>query len=177
MSYEGDLVSSYDAIHKRLLNGHPKVKTDPPLVPQPPTDKNSLEAALLRMRHLEERIALLEFKIGITHKTYPHNSQKVTLDEIFQLVRIKENYRIELLFSSQHAKDLSLTRQIIYYLQSTKTTKSYPEIGRYMHKDHSTILHGARKIAKLRQSDTTLNAKLVWYEAEIDRLTAIKNTP
>lgn len=48
-------------------------------------------------------------------------------------------------------------RQVAMYLARTLTPRSLPEIGRYMHRDHTTIISGVRKIEKLlAEGDTVL---------------------
>jgi chromosomal replication initiator protein len=43
------------------------------------------------------------------------------------------------------------------YLAKTMTTRSLPEIGRrFGGRDHTTILHGVRKVEELRASDSQL---------------------
>jgi len=174
MSYERDLQVHYDATHKRLLNGRRFVKTDPPLVPQPVVDKSSPEALLLRIEALEEIVRTLTVWREPASNSNPHNPQEryPTVDDIFQLVRIKENYRPNLLLGSQRQPDLVRARQMIYYLAATRTTKSYKQIGHCLAgRDHTTIMHGKLRIERLRAFDMELDSKLQWYEAELNRLT------
>lgn len=58
-------------------------------------------------------------------------------------------------------------RQIAYYLCRTFTTRSLPEIGRAFHRDHTTILHGVRKIASLRKTDALLDSDLSQLETRL----------
>ena len=44
---------------------------------------------------------------------------------------------------------VSWPRMVMFYLARHYTTKSYPEIGRYFNRDHTTIIHGVRKITFL----------------------------
>ena len=46
-----------------------------------------------------------------------------------------------------------------------------------MKRDHTTVLHGKRKITEQRKVDSELDLKLKWYEVEIARLTEAKNRP
>lgn len=50
-------------------------------------------------------------------------------------------------------------RHIAYYLSKVLTLKSLPEIGRrFSNRDHTSILHGIRKIERLRQADAEVEA-------------------
>jgi hypothetical protein len=52
-------------------------------------------------------------------------------------------------------------RQIVYFLAKELTPMSYPEIGRRIGgRDHTTVLHGFRKIEKLEETDSNLRETL-----------------
>jgi chromosomal replication initiation ATPase DnaA len=52
-------------------------------------------------------------------------------------------------------------RQIVYYLAKELTPLSYPEIGRRIGgRDHTTVLHGVRKIENLEKADSKLRETL-----------------
>jgi hypothetical protein len=52
-------------------------------------------------------------------------------------------------------------RQIVYFLAKELTPMSYPEIGRRIGgRDHTTVLHGVRKIEKLEETDSNLRETL-----------------
>ncbi|MCC6889628.1 MAG: hypothetical protein IT536_13925 [Hyphomicrobiales bacterium] len=62
-------------------------------------------------------------------------------------------------------------RQIGFFLCRTHTTRSLPEIGKsFGDRDHSTVLHGIRKIEALRRVDAGLDADLAKLEARLDAL-------
>lgn len=50
------------------------------------------------------------------------------------------------LISPHRAMHLTEARQIFYWLARKYTPKSYPEIGRFMRRDHATVMHGVNKI-------------------------------
>jgi len=63
------------------------------------------------------------------------------------------------LLSGRRMADIVRPRQICFYLLKTCTTLSLPLIGRCMGgRDHTTVLHGARKIASLIETDDALRA-------------------
>jgi hypothetical protein len=69
--------------------------------------------------------------------------------------------------SARRTATVVLPRQCVMYLARHLTTRSLPEIGRRMGgRDHTTVLHGIRKIEALRKTDAELNAKLSEIERE-----------
>ena len=58
-------------------------------------------------------------------------------------------------------------RQIAFYLCRTHTTRSLPEIGRAFDRDHTTVLHGVRRVASLRETDAALDRDLSKLEAQL----------
>jgi len=58
-------------------------------------------------------------------------------------------------------------RQIAMYLAKTLTPRSYPEIGRLLRRDHSTVMHGVRRIEALRASDPGIDAAVRALAAEL----------
>jgi len=68
--------------------------------------------------------------------------------------------------SHRRTADIMRPRQITMYLARTLTLRSLPEIGYYLgDRDHSTIIHGVRKIEKQRAEDPELDALLVELSA------------
>ena len=63
--------------------------------------------------------------------------------------------------SHRRTASVVLQRQIIMYLAKTLTLRSLPDIGaRLGGRDHTTILHGVRKIESLRKIDGALDDDL-----------------
>jgi hypothetical protein len=75
------------------------------------------------------------------------------------------------LISQSRQGSVILPRHIAFYLCRVHTMKSYPEIGRWMGKrDHTSILHGSRKIDGLRRTDPEISNHII----ELDRLIAAR---
>ena len=53
------------------------------------------------------------------------------------------------LMSTRRVAKISLPRQVAMYLAKDMTSLSYPNIGRRFHRDHTTVLHGVRRIESL----------------------------
>ena len=72
------------------------------------------------------------------------------------------------LFAEHRSKDIVKTRHIAMYLAKELTPRSLPDIGRRMGgRDHTTVLHGVRKIAALIKSDPSLAAEVATIRAKI----------
>jgi hypothetical protein len=60
-------------------------------------------------------------------------------------------------------------RQICMYLARTMLKRSLPDVGHYIGgRDHTTAMHGARKIAELRAKEPLIDALLTSLWAKID---------
>jgi len=72
------------------------------------------------------------------------------------------------LLSARRTADIVRPRQIAMYLCRELTLRSMPEIGRRFGKrDHTTVLHGARKIKLLIESDKQLAEQIEAIKAEL----------
>jgi chromosomal replication initiation ATPase DnaA len=61
-------------------------------------------------------------------------------------------------------------RQCFSFIATKYTLKSYPDIGRSLKQDHSTIMHGARKVQALVQANDSVTVEMIKsIEAEIER--------
>jgi len=65
------------------------------------------------------------------------------------------------LLSSIRTADVVLPRQIVMWIARTITLRSMPDIATRLRKrDHTTVLHGVRKIDRLRKEDPKIAADL-----------------
>jgi chromosomal replication initiator protein len=68
--------------------------------------------------------------------------------------------------SARRTAPVVYARQIAMYLCKYRTLKSYPEIGRRLGgRDHTTVLHGHRKIEALLPKDRDLAYDVAHVEA------------
>lgn len=82
---------------------------------------------------------------------------KPTIVEIQKVVARHFNMSLEILLSRRRYRGISRSRQIAMYLSRLLTPRSLNEIGRHFDlRDHSTVLHAARKIAALVEQDKAL---------------------
>lgn len=58
------------------------------------------------------------------------------------------------ILSARRLKEFAVPRQVAMYLSRKLTLRSFPEIGRrFGDRDHTTVIHGARKIARMMIAD------------------------
>lgn len=85
-----------------------------------------------------------------------------TIASIQKLICGRYKIKHSELLSARRSADLVRPRQIAYYLAKTLTPHSLPEIGRrFGGRDHTSVLHGVRKIAKLIRTDRPISDEIV----------------
>ena len=86
------------------------------------------------------------------------SDRKVSVEEIQRKVAEHYNIRLSDLVGPPRVRTLARPRQIAMYLAKQMTSRSLPEIGRrFGGRDHTTIMHGVRKIEELRGEDRSLS--------------------
>lgn len=86
------------------------------------------------------------------------NDRRVTIEDIQQ--RVAEHYNIKIadMHAAKRARNIARPRQVAMYLCKQLTQYSLPEIGRkFGGRDHTTVMHGIRRIDELLQSDKSLS--------------------
>ncbi len=89
------------------------------------------------------------------------NDRRTTIEDIQR--KVCEHYGIRLadMHSPRRARPVARPRQLAMYLCKQLTSHSLPEIGRkFGGRDHTTIIHGVRKIEELLAGDPTLRGDL-----------------
>jgi chromosomal replication initiator protein len=80
--------------------------------------------------------------------------RRITVDEIQKTVAEHFTLKQADLLSERRTRSVARPRQIAMYLCKQHTTRSYPDIGRrFGGRDHTTVLHGVRKIEELIAQD------------------------
>lgn len=85
------------------------------------------------------------------------SERKVSIDEIQRRVAEHYNIRLAEMIGPSRMRTIARPRQIAMYLCKHMTTRSLPEIGRrFGGRDHTTIMHGVKRIEELKQKDTQI---------------------
>jgi chromosomal replication initiator protein len=123
-----------------------------------------LEGALVRLgaySSLTGQIITLEMAKTVLRDLIGDKKKIVAMEDIQEVVCNQFHVKITELKSRRRSKTLVHPRQIAMYLCRELTDASYPEIGRHFGgKDHTTIIHACRQVAKAKDADTQLNATL-----------------
>ena len=73
------------------------------------------------------------------------------------------------MLSARRSRAVARPRQIAMYLAKQLTTRSLPEIGRkFGGRDHTTVMHAVKRIAELRQLDSSLEDDLQHLSRVLD---------
>jgi chromosomal replication initiator protein len=89
------------------------------------------------------------------------SDRKVTIEEIQRKVAEHYNIRLSDMIGPKRVRTIARPRQIAMYLAKQLTSRSLPDIGRrFGGRDHTTIMHGVRKIEELMTADSQLSDDL-----------------
>lgn len=119
-----------------------------------------LEGALLSLSaatRLQGQEITQEFARQTLRDMLAHYERQVTIENIMSTVSRYYNIPVKELRSPRRSRSLARPRQIAMSLSRELTTHSLPEIGQAFEKDHTTVLHACRTIAKLREADTRVH--------------------
>jgi chromosomal replication initiator protein len=82
------------------------------------------------------------------------SERKISIDEIQRRVAEHYNIRLSDMIGPKRVRTFARPRQIAMYLCKQLTSRSLPEIGRrFGGRDHTTVMHGVRRIEELRLQD------------------------
>src|SRR6056297_3133280 len=82
------------------------------------------------------------------------SERKISIDEIQRKVAEHYNIRLSDMIGPKRVRNFARPRQVAMYLCKQLTSRSLPEIGRrFGGRDHTTVMHGVRRIEELRLQD------------------------
>ncbi len=82
------------------------------------------------------------------------SERKITVEEIQRQVSDYYNIRLSDIIGPKRVRSFARPRQVAMYLCKQLTSRSLPEIGRrFGGRDHTTVMHGVRRIEELKISD------------------------
>lgn len=120
-----------------------------------------LEGALRRVMatsNFTGKPITLEFAKEALRDLIALQDRMITIDNIQKTVAEYYKIRSSDLLSSRRSRSITRPRQIAMALSKELTNHSLPEIGEaFGGRDHTTVLHGCRKIAELRDSDSRIH--------------------
>jgi chromosomal replication initiator protein len=123
-----------------------------------------LEGSLVRLgaySSLTGQAITMEMAKNVLRDIIGEKKKIITMDDIEEAVAERFHVKIAEIRSRRRSKTLVHPRQIAMYLCRELTDASFPEIGRHFGgKDHTTIIHACKQIAKAKESDGGLKATL-----------------
>jgi chromosomal replication initiator protein len=100
-------------------------------------------------------------KVEDTLERFSKPRERVTLDEIIMVTADRFGFTAEDIKGTSRAARLNKARQIAMFLCRELTEYSLPQIGEaFGGRSHTTVLHGANKIAEEIESDRVLEARI-----------------
>ena len=82
------------------------------------------------------------------------SERKISVEEIQRRVAEHYNIRLSDMIGPKRLRNFARPRQVAMFLCKQLTSRSLPEIGRrFGGRDHTTVMHGVRRIEELRSSD------------------------
>ncbi|MDE1153089.1 MAG: chromosomal replication initiator protein DnaA [Micavibrio sp.] len=119
-----------------------------------------LEGALNRLiahAELVNRPVTVDTAMDLLADLLRANDRRIGIEDIQKKVAEHYNIRLADMHSPRRARPVARPRQVAMYLAKQLTTHSLPEIGRkFGGRDHTTIIHGVRKIEELLAADPAL---------------------
>ncbi len=128
------------------------------------TNVRVLEGALTRLfafASLVGREITLELTQDCLADILRASDRKITVEEIQRKVSDHYNIRLSDLIGPKRLRNYARPRQVAMYLAKSMTNRSLPEIGRrFGGRDHTTVMHGVRRIEELRATDSQISDDL-----------------
>ena len=124
------------------------------------TNVRVLEGALTRLfafASLVGREITLDLTQDCLSDVLKASDRKVTVEEIQRKVSEHYNIRLSDMIGPKRVRNYARPRQIAMYLAKKMTSRSLPEIGRrFGGRDHTTVMHGVRRIEELMSLDSQI---------------------
>ncbi len=124
------------------------------------TNVRVLEGALTRLfafASLVGREITMELAKDCLADILRASDRKITIEEIQRKVSEHYNIRFSEMVGPRRHRTIARPRQVAMYLSKHMTSRSLPEIGRrFGGRDHTTVMHGVRKIEELKAIDNQI---------------------
>lgn len=136
MGYMNQLAADYQAVRGRLW-------TLPKTVRQSRMMRTYLASRADRARALLD--AKYDGRLPFLTVLYPGPQAEITLAEIADAVAARHGVTLAQLRGSRRFQELCDARWEFFYLARLYTNRSFPRIGRFLRKGHTSVMHGIRK--------------------------------
>jgi len=123
--------------------------------------------ALVSLNHSE---ITLEFARSALHDLIRRQDQKPDVESIQRTVSDSFHVRLADLKSKKRTQHIAFCRQVAMYLCRKLTDSSFPVIGDYFDRDHSTVIHAYNLIARRMSSDSAFRMSIEKIERELKQV-------
>jgi len=124
------------------------------------TNVRVLEGALTRLYAFASLVGhkiTLELAQDCLSDILRASDRKISIEEIQRHVSEHFNIRLSDMIGPKRVRSFARPRQVAMYLCKQMTSRSLPEIGRrFGGRDHTTVMHGVRRIEELRNQDAQM---------------------
>ena len=124
------------------------------------TNVRVLEGALTRLfafASLVKQEVTLELAQDCLADVLRASERKISIEEIQRRVAEHYNIRLAEMIGPKRLRNFARPRQVAMYLCKQMTSRSLPEIGRrFGGRDHTTVMHGVKRIEELRNQDAQI---------------------
>jgi chromosomal replication initiator protein len=124
------------------------------------TNVRVLEGALTRLfafASLVKQTVTLELAQDCLADVLRASERKISIEEIQRHVAEHYNIRLSEMIGPKRLRSFARPRQVAMFLCKQMTSRSLPEIGRrFGGRDHTTVMHGVKRIEELRQQDAQI---------------------
>lgn len=171
LSYHTELTTSYAAIRARLW-GKPKqvniAVIQPKELPAPAREWICQQAAHV-WAWKAHRVFDNYCDTTADHGEVRLESGRIFCEDIARACAIHFDISIAEIKSARRQRNVTNARQVAMYLCKILTSRSLPEIGRRMGgRDHTTVLHSTRVIAKRIETDEKFRADISAIRARLE---------
>ncbi len=136
------------------------------------TNVRVLEGALTRLfafASLVGREITLELAQDCLADILRASERKISIEEIQKQVARHYNIRLAEMVGPKRVRNFARPRQVAMYLCKQLTSRSLPEIGRHFGgRDHTTVMHGVRRIEELRAQDAQIEEDLELLRRQLE---------
>ncbi len=136
------------------------------------TNVRVLEGALTRLLAFSSLVGRpidMELAEDCLQDVLRASSRKISIGEIQKSVSEHFNVGVSDMIGPKREVEFTRPRQVAMYLSKQLTSRSLPEIGRrFGGRDHTTVMHGVRKIEELAREDLGLSEDLELLQKKLE---------
>lgn len=176
MSITVELQQRAKAIRNRLRRPPNAVQDTGINLSKPWNGKKGLESGSTMLPLPVFVIPRAQVKVIEYHQDPPPPPPVFTAEDILKFVERYTFTSIEMMKSPARDSRIVLSRMVaIYLLQRFSRTNAAAAIGRILHKDHTSILHARRKIAKEFKANSPIANTIRGFESALLTLSGVDN--